>query len=94
MATAETIREVQRSQPFRPFRLRLIDGTEYEVAHPDWIAIPPVRCAREVLLFFAGDNDDAEHERRWIDVGLISEIIVPPMPPTAPRRGSEPNGPD
>ena len=94
MATAETIREVQRSQPFRPFRLRLIDGTEYEVAYPDWISVPPVRRAREVLLYFAGDDDDAEHARRWIDVGLISEIIVPPAPPSVPRQGSDSNGPD
>ena len=41
MATAETIREAKRSQPFRPFRLRLIDGTEYEVTHPDFISVPP-----------------------------------------------------
>jgi hypothetical protein len=94
MATAETIREAQRSRPFRPFRLRLIDGTEYEVAHPDWIAIPPARRAREVLLFFAGDNDDAEHERRWIDVGSISEITIPPTPQSAPRQGSDSNGAD
>jgi hypothetical protein len=90
MATAEAIREAQRSQPFRP---RLIDGTEYEVSHPDWIAVPPTNRAREVLFFLVGDQY-AEHERRWIDVGLISEVIIPPLPPTAPRPGSEANGPD
>ena len=93
MATAEMIREAKRSQPFRPFRLRLIDGTEYEVAHPDWISIPPERRAREVLFFVASD-DDAENERRWIDIGLISEVIVPALPPTPSRPCTEANGPN
>jgi hypothetical protein len=85
VATAETIREAQRSQPFRPFRLRLIDGTEYEVAHPDWISVPPARRAREVLVYLVGKDHDAEDERRWLDVGLISEVTIPPLPAT-PRR--------
>jgi hypothetical protein len=93
MATAETIREAQRSQPFRPFRLRLIDGTKYEVSHPDWISVPPARRARELLFYIVGD-DDAENERRWIDLGLISEIIIPPLPLAAPRPGTESNGPN
>jgi hypothetical protein len=93
MATAETIREAKRSQPFRPFRLRLMDGTEYEVTHPDWISVPPARRAREVLLFMVSD-DDAENARRWIDVGLISEVIIPPLPPAPSRPDSEANGPN
>ncbi len=93
MATAETIREAKRSQPFRPFRLRLIDGTEYEVTHPDFISVPPAPRAREVLFYMTAD-EGKEHERRWIDTAMISEVIIPPLAPAPPRPGSEANGPD
>jgi hypothetical protein len=84
MATAQTIRDAARSQPFRPFRLRLIDGTEYDVAHPDLVSVPPAKRAREVL-FYISSGDETEDERRWIDVGMISEVIIPPLaPPSAP----------
>jgi hypothetical protein len=92
MATAETIREAKRNRPFRPFRLRLIDGTEYVVAHPDLISVPPARRAREVLFYIPSGVDDAEDERRWIDMGRISEVIIPPVQSAPARPGSEPNG--
>jgi hypothetical protein len=92
VATAETIREAKNSQPFRPFTLRLIDGTEYEVGHPDFISIPPTGRVREVLFYLVRDKDSG-HDRRWIDLGLISEVIVPPLPVAPPRAGPEPNGP-
>jgi len=92
VATAETIREAKSSQPFRPFMLRLIDGTEYEVAHPDFISVPPTGRVREVLFYLVRDHA-SEHERRWIDLGLISEVIIPPLPVAPPRPGPDPNGP-
>jgi len=91
MATAQTIRDATRSQPFRPFRLRLIDGTEYDVAHPDLISVPPASRAREVL-FYISSGDETEDERRWIDVGLISEVIIPPLPPASSPAGPTGNG--
>jgi hypothetical protein len=48
MATALTIHDATRGQPLR---LRLLDCTEYEVAHPDWISEPLAPRAREVLFF-------------------------------------------
>jgi hypothetical protein len=33
------IREVMQSVPFRPFRLRLADGREFLVRHPDFVSI-------------------------------------------------------
>ena len=39
-------------------------------------------------------DEGKENERRWIDMGTISEVIIPPLAPAPPRPGSEANGPD
>jgi len=41
MANVESLRRALRAQPFRMFSLKLVDGTEYAVSHPDWLSIPP-----------------------------------------------------
>jgi hypothetical protein len=59
MRDVEPIREALRTQPFRPFELKMVDGTLFTVEHPDWIKIPPVKRPRE-LWFIAvhGEGDD------------------------------------
>jgi len=37
------IREAMHRQPFRPFSLRLADGRELFVPHPDFVALSPRR---------------------------------------------------
>lgn len=37
--TANDIREVVRTQPFRPFTIFMDDGASYRIAHPDGVAI-------------------------------------------------------
>ena len=36
------IRKVLKQEPFRPFMLRMNDGREYYVAHPEWLMVSPV----------------------------------------------------
>ena len=36
--TANDIREVIRSQPFRPFTIYMDDGASYRIEHPDGVA--------------------------------------------------------
>ncbi|HEY4233127.1 MAG TPA: hypothetical protein VGM76_06860 [Lacipirellulaceae bacterium] len=36
---ANEIREVARSQPFRPFTIYMDDGASYRVEHPDGVAL-------------------------------------------------------
>jgi hypothetical protein len=38
---ADDIREAMRTQPFRPFSLRLADGRELFVRHPDFVSVSP-----------------------------------------------------
>ena len=37
------VREARHRQPFRPFSLRLADGRELQVPHPDFVAVSPRR---------------------------------------------------
>jgi hypothetical protein len=39
--TIEQIRKSYEARPFRPFRLRLADGNEYRVAHPEFLMLSP-----------------------------------------------------
>ena len=84
MRDVDGIRRALRIQPFRPFALKMVDGTVYTVAHHDWLMIPPVRRPREVGYFVITDPGTEEYETHWIDLGLIAEVIVPPGPAASP----------
>jgi hypothetical protein len=93
MATADTVRSAWDAQPFQPFTLRLIDGTQYEVRGREWISVPPAPRAREVLYYVPVPDDAERFLHRWIDLGLVAEVIIPPLPPSPARPDSEANGP-
>ncbi len=75
MAIVEEIRQAKNSQPFRPFSLKLVDGTLYTVKHPDFILVPPSPRAREVIFYDGGEGEDDGYHSHWIQVGLILEMI-------------------
>ncbi len=87
MAAVETVREALKHQPFRPFSLRLVDGTVYDVNHPDYLSIPPVRRPREVIYYVVANGDGEEYQARWLDLGLVMEVIVPSTPATRAAAG-------
>jgi hypothetical protein len=96
MATADQFRAAKKV-PFRPFRFRMVDGREYMVDHPDWITIPPARRPRELFYFAMLNNDPDEYETHRIDLGLVSEVILPPgsqVPDVGPAAESNGAGPD
>jgi hypothetical protein len=37
--TANDVRDVVRSQPFRPFTIHMDDGSSYRIEHPDVVAL-------------------------------------------------------
>jgi hypothetical protein len=49
------IREAMHRQPFRPFSLRLADGRELFVPHPDFVALSP----RQVVVIHHQDESTA-----------------------------------
>ncbi len=79
MANSPHIRSLIRAQPFRPFILKLADGRQFVVAHPEFVAMPPKSL--NVVVF---SDDDAAH---YIDIANILEVEVLPegMPVIPPR---------
>ena len=65
---AQQIRQLHRAQPFKPFRLRLADGNEYNVKHPEFLMI--TRSGRTIVL---ATSDDAVE---IIDALLVASIQV------------------
>ena len=77
MRDVEPIREALRIQPFRPFELKMVDGSHFTIEHPDWIIIPPLKRPREVWVFVVrGEGDEEDYRTHWIDIGLISQVVV------------------
>ena len=77
MNSVEQIRWAMHAQPFRPFSLRLVDGTSFVVEHPDFIAVPPGRRPRDIACFTSSDNDSDEYVTHWIDLGLVLAVVIP-----------------
>ncbi len=48
------LRAALHAQPFRPFTLRLADGREVPVPHPDFVAVAP--NGRRVAVFHPTDD--------------------------------------
>jgi hypothetical protein len=85
MTIVDSLRRALRMQPFRPFGVKLVDGTVYTVSHPDWISIPPVERPREVT-FYQVMNEGRKYQTHWIDLSLILEVISPVTTEAAPTR--------
>jgi hypothetical protein len=93
LALVDEIRQAKNAQPFRPFSLKLADGTTHNVKHPDYISVPPVRRPRELIYYVQGEDQDQDqdYQSHWIQIGLILEMIVP-SEAESPRPRSEGNG--
>ena len=51
MAQLERVRDALHQQPFRSFEIRLLDGRSFLVKHPDFVALPPTRRKRDIVLY-------------------------------------------
>jgi hypothetical protein len=64
----EEIRNYLRAEPFRPFLVRVADGREYRVDHPEFMAISP--SGRSVAVY--GHDDLAD----IIDTLMITSLHI------------------
>ena len=65
--TVDQVRRAYRAQPFRPFQLRLADGREYTVRHP------------EFMMFSNGDRHvyvNTPEGLETIDLRLVASLHV------------------
>jgi hypothetical protein len=78
MATADQLRELRNAAPFRPFVVKMADGREFTVEHPELVACD--RAGRSMSLY----DDDGLH---LLEMLLIAEMRPAARPATARRKG-------
>ena len=84
MRDVEGIRRALRIQSFRPFALKMVDGTVYTVQHPHRLIIPPVHQPREAWYVVITDPESGSEEYQMHRIDLDqAEMIVPPGPAAA-----------
>jgi len=66
--TTEQFRATLHLQPFRPFTIRMADGRQFDVAHPDFVA--QSQSGRTVIVFQADESYSV------LDLLLMSELQV------------------
>lgn len=78
---ANAIREAMHRVPFQPFRLRLADGREILVPHPDYLAV----AARRIVFINPADESTA-----FLEPLLIVSLEIPgtAVPPVATNDGA------
>ncbi len=62
------IREALHKQPFQPFTIRLVDGRQLAVPHPDFVAV----SRRLAIVINAADDSIT-----WVEPMLILSIDYP-----------------
>jgi hypothetical protein len=73
----EELKKIKDQRPFQPFRIRLTDGREIEIKHPDAVAWD-VDEKRIVLAISKG-------EHYWLDIALVTALVEPvPAGPIIP----------
>ncbi len=64
----EDLRRIKNQRPFMPFRIRMADGNEIEIKHPDALAWGDESPR---LVYCISGN-----EHYWIDVALATAIVA------------------
>jgi hypothetical protein len=81
--TIERIRTALTRQPFVPFDVRLVDGRSFTIEHTDYLAVPPIKRPRDVIVFTPKPDDPDEYRSHHIDIALIVELTIPTTSATA-----------
>jgi hypothetical protein len=70
----EELKKAKDERPFQPFRIRLTDGKEIPIKHPDAVAWEDDK-ARIALVVSEGEN-------YWIEMALVTALVrsVPIVP--------------
>lgn len=66
MVPPQDILSYLRSEPFRPFQIRVAGGRTYEIRHPEM-----VRVGKNSLIVFTFVSDDPQIYDRWETTSLL-----------------------
>jgi hypothetical protein len=66
----DELKRAKDQRPFQPFRIRMADGREIEIKHPDAVAWGLETGPRMVFALCNG-------EHHWIDIALVSALVLP-----------------
>ncbi len=78
----QTLRDLHRAEPFRPFVMHMADGRSIEARHPEFMAVSP--SGRIAVVFSPNEPDDSSH---YIDVLMVTDVEV-----RGSSNGTTPNG--
>jgi hypothetical protein len=67
------IRELLHTSPFQPFIIRLADGREYRIDHPDFV----LAAATDVPQITIEERDGSQHYLSALLVTSIQRLTVP-----------------
>ena len=73
--TVEQLRNMHQARPFRPFTIRMADGTSYYVPHSEFLSQSP--SGRTIIVHHPDDTFSV------IDLLLVTELKVDGSPTTA-----------
>lgn len=65
--TTSALRAKMHAQPFRPFRIKMVDGSTHDVRHPDFIACGD--ATHTCVVFGEGE------ELSILDLLLMTELV-------------------
>jgi hypothetical protein len=64
----DRIRELLHAVPFRPFVIRMVDGREFKIDHPEFVFAPPAKTPEVIVM-------EQQSERvHFVSTLLISRI--------------------
>jgi hypothetical protein len=73
--TVEQLHNMHQARPFRPFTIRMADGTSYHVPHSDFLSHSP--SGRTVIVYYPDDSFSI------VDLLLVTELKVDGSPTAA-----------
>jgi hypothetical protein len=79
MYRPEDIQARLREKPYRPLRIRVSEGLQYDIHHPDLVFVG----TRDLLIGFPGPENPSIYDR-VTRVALIHVVALEDIPATAP----------
>ena len=78
----EELKRAKDQRPFQPFLIRMADGREIRIKHPNAVAWGSETGPRMIFCI-------ADGEHHWVDVALVSSLVLPvPSGPTGSNGGA------